>query len=48
LLACQQPDGKVGWVQNIGYDPKPADAGSWQNFGTGAFLMAASEIIRMR
>jgi rhamnogalacturonyl hydrolase YesR len=48
LRACQHPDGKVGWVQNIGYDPKPADADSWQKFGTGAFLMAASEIIRMR
>lgn len=48
LLACQHPDGKVGWVQNIGYDPKPADADSWQNFGTGAFLMAASEILQRR
>jgi rhamnogalacturonyl hydrolase YesR len=48
LLACQHPDGKVGWVQNIGYDPKPADADSWQNFGTGAFLMAASEMLQRR
>lgn len=48
LSACQQPDGKVGWVQNIGYDPKPAKADSWQNFGTGAFLMAGSEIMKMR
>jgi rhamnogalacturonyl hydrolase YesR len=48
LAACQQPDGRVGWVQNIGYDPKPATAESWQNFGTGAFLMAGSEVLRMR
>lgn len=48
LSACQHPDGKVGWVQNIGYDPKPANANSWQNFGTGAFLMAGSEILKMR
>ena len=48
LMACQHPDGKIGWVQNIGYDPKPADADSWQNFGTGAFLMAGSEVMKMR
>ena len=48
LLKCQQDNGKVGWVQNIGYDPKPADANSWQNFGTGAFIMAASELSRLK
>ncbi len=48
ILKCQQPNGKVGWVQNIGFDPKPADADSWQNFGTGAFLMAGSEILKLK
>lgn len=48
ILKCQQVSGKVGWVQNIGYDPKPADADSWQNFGTGAFLLAGSEIIKLK
>jgi len=48
ILQCQHPDGKVGWVQNIGYDPKPANADSWQNFGTGAFLMAGSEVMKLR
>jgi unsaturated rhamnogalacturonyl hydrolase len=48
LLKCQQASGKVGWVQNIGYDPKPADADSWQNFGTGAFLLAGSEMIKLK
>ncbi|HEX7366595.1 MAG TPA: glycoside hydrolase family 88 protein [Pelobium sp.] len=48
LLKCQKPDGKVGWVQNIGFDPKPADADSWQNFGTGVFLMAGSEILKLK
>ena len=47
LQGVQQPDGKVTWVQNIGYDPRPASAESWQNFGTGAFLMAASEVIKL-
>lgn len=48
ILKCQQESGKVGWVQNIGFDPKPADAESWQNFGTGAFLMATSEVIKLK
>ncbi len=48
LLKCQQASGKVGWVQNIGFDPKPADADSWQNFGTGAFLMAGSEVLKLK
>lgn len=48
LLDCQQKNGQVGWVQNIGADPQPSDAGSWQNFGTGAFLMAGSEIMMMK
>ncbi|MEO7309272.1 MAG: glycoside hydrolase family 88 protein [Chitinophagaceae bacterium] len=48
LLKCQQADGKVGWVQNIGFDPKPADKDSWQNFGTGAFLLAGSEILKLK
>ena len=47
IAKCQHPDGRVGWVQNIGAFPEPASADSWQNFGTGAFLMAASEIIQL-
>ena len=48
LAQCQQESGKVGWVQNIGFDPKPADKDSWQNFGTGAFLMAGSEVMKLK
>lgn len=48
ILACQQENGKVGWVQNIGANPMPAGVNSWQNFGTGAFLMAGSEIIKLK
>lgn len=47
LKKCQHEDGRVGWVQNIGYDPRPADADSWQNYGTGAFLLAGSEILKL-
>lgn len=48
LEGVQQADGKVGWVQNIGFDPKPASVDSWQNFGTGAFLMAGSEVRKLK
>jgi rhamnogalacturonyl hydrolase YesR len=48
ILACQQENGKVGWVQNIGANPMPASVNSCQNFGTGAFLMAGSEILKLK
>lgn len=47
LRACQQESGMIGWVQNIGGSPAPADKDSWQNYGTGAFLLAGSEIIKL-
>ncbi len=48
LEACQQSNGKVGWVQNIGASPEPATKDSWQNYGTGAFLLAGSEILKLK
>jgi rhamnogalacturonyl hydrolase YesR len=47
LAACQHDDGRVGWVQNIGAFPEPATEDSYQNFGTGAFLLAGSEILKL-
>lgn len=44
-----QPNGKVGYVQPIGEKAIPGqvvDANSTANFGVGAFLLAASEMIR--
>ncbi len=48
IASCQQENGKVGWVQNIGAEPKPATKDSWQNYGTGAFLLAGSEVMKMK
>jgi rhamnogalacturonyl hydrolase YesR len=48
MKKCQQESGKVGWVQNIGAFPEPASAESFQNFGTGAFLMAGSEVMKLK
>ena len=48
LNKCVDKNGKVGWVQPIGADPR-ADfsADSWEVYGTGAFLLAASEVIKL-
>jgi len=43
-----QPDGHVGWCQPIGADPKKNfEANSWEVYGTGAFLLAGSEVIKL-
>lgn len=43
-----QPDGHVGWTQPIGADPKKNfTAESWEVYGTGAFLLAGSEVIKL-
>ncbi len=47
LTASQQKSGMVGWVQEIGAAPKATTKDSWQNYGTGAFLLAGSEILKM-
>lgn len=44
-----QPDGHVGWCQPIGADPrKNFNADSWEVYGTGAFLLAGSEVIKLK
>ena len=47
LSKCQHDNGMVGWVQDIGASPEPATKDSWQNYGTGAFLLAASELLKL-
>ncbi|KOH43476.1 glycoside hydrolase family 88/105 protein [Sunxiuqinia dokdonensis] len=43
-----QPDGHVGWTQPIGADPRANFTNdSWEVYGTGAFLLAGSEVIKM-
>lgn len=42
-------DGKVGWTQPIGADPrKNFNAESWEVYGAGAYLLAASEVIKLK
>ncbi|HPF52610.1 MAG TPA: glycoside hydrolase family 88 protein [Draconibacterium sp.] len=43
-----QKDGRVGWCQPIGADPKKNfNAESWEVYGAGAFLLAGSEVIKL-
>jgi unsaturated rhamnogalacturonyl hydrolase len=49
LNTLVSPDGRVGWVQPIGADPrKNFNAESWEVYGAGAFLLAGSEVIKIR
>ncbi|MFN5022277.1 MAG: glycoside hydrolase family 105 protein [bacterium] len=42
-------EGKVGWVQPIGADPRRNfNAESWESYGAGAFLLAGSEVIKLK
>jgi len=41
-------DGKVGWTQPIGADPRRNfNADSWEVYGAGAFLLAGSEVVKL-
>jgi unsaturated rhamnogalacturonyl hydrolase len=41
------PDGKVGWIQPIGEDPKHVTREMTEVYGVGAFLMAGTEILKL-
>ena len=49
LNGCVNEEGRVGWVQPIGDDPrKNFNEDSWELYGTGAFLLAGSEVIKLK
>jgi rhamnogalacturonyl hydrolase YesR len=45
LNRALHPSGRLGWVQPIGEDPRSVTANDTMEYGTGAFLLAASEIL---
>jgi unsaturated rhamnogalacturonyl hydrolase len=47
LMTRVKPDGLVGYVQPVGAAPDHLEAGNTQDYGTGAFLLAGSEILKM-
>ncbi|MBP7476262.1 MAG: glycoside hydrolase family 88 protein [Pyrinomonadaceae bacterium] len=49
LNTLVHPDGKVGWTQPIGADPRRNfTADSWEVYGAGAFLLAGSEVVKLK
>lgn len=49
LNTLVHPDGKVGWTQPIGADPRRNfNADSWEVYGAGAYLLAGSEIVKLK
>ena len=49
LNGCVSAEGRVGWVQPIGADPRrDFSADSWEVYGTGAYLLAGSEVIKLK
>lgn len=49
LNGLVQADGRVGWCQPIGQDPKKNfNAEAWEVYGAGAFLLAGSEVIKLK
>jgi rhamnogalacturonyl hydrolase YesR len=47
LVRCVAPDGTLGWVQPIGADPRRIRKTDTEVYGTGAFLLAGSEMLRL-
>ncbi len=47
LVRAVHPDGMLGWVQQIGAEPGTAGADSTEVYGTGALLLAGSEMIAL-
>lgn len=47
LIKAVWPDGKLGWVQPIGENPKNVTAEMTEVYGVGAFLLAGSEIYKL-
>ena len=49
LNTLVHPDGMVGWTQPIGADPRRNfSADSWEVYGAGAYLLAGSEVIKLK
>jgi unsaturated rhamnogalacturonyl hydrolase len=47
MVASVWPDGKVGFIQPIGADPKSVTREMTEVYGVGGFLMAGTEITRL-
>jgi rhamnogalacturonyl hydrolase YesR len=48
LLGCVAADGRLGWVQPIGDAPGAYHATTSQEYGSGAFLAAGSQVMKLK
>jgi len=48
LISAVQPSGKLTWVQQIGSEPKSVKESDNQEYGSGAFLMAGTEMLALK
>ena len=48
LLSAVHPDGKLGWVQPIGAAPATVTFDNNQEYGSGALLLAGSEMLKLK
>ena len=47
MVSSVWPDGKVGFIQPIGADPKAVTKDMTEVYGVGGFLMAGTELYKM-
>ena len=47
MLAARTEEGFLGYIQGVGAEPARVEAKSWNAYGNGAFLMAASQVAEM-
>jgi rhamnogalacturonyl hydrolase YesR len=47
ISSAVNEDGRLGWVQQVGNAPDEVRATDTQLYGSGAFLLAASEVLRL-
>ncbi len=47
LVSSVHPDGLLGWVQPVDAEPRPSHPRTTQEYGTGLFLSAGSQVYRL-
>ncbi|MFY0598967.1 MAG: glycoside hydrolase family 88 protein [Cyclobacteriaceae bacterium] len=47
MMKCIQENGKVGYVQRVGSDPRSVDKDDTMDYGPGAFLLAGKEVYEL-
>ncbi len=47
LVNNLQKSGMLGYVQQVGHEPRDIQANDWEVYGSGAFLLAGSEMLKI-